>query len=103
MATWSGPFTAHNAIDCAIIRRDSAIVQTCKTLRGARALVNLLNHAVATANDHGAEISPNSGVTPEEIIAHAVARAFDWCLELESERAGRRQREATEARERWGG
>lgn len=107
-AVHPGPFTAHSAVTCAIVKRGEEVFQSCATIDGARALATLLNHAVTVAEKDGASIFRNAGavdavndagvkkhvITPAEIVAAAVARAFDWRLELPLDRVRRKEGDA---------
>lgn len=73
-------FTVSDAITCSLIYRGDQIFQSCKTRAAAQALADLLNHAVDVVDRHRLEA---------EITAAAVARAFDWRLELPADRARR--------------
>jgi hypothetical protein len=97
----SALFTVHRAIDSALIYRGDEIFQSCKTEAGARALADLLNRAVAVANDTASPIVSNADRS-NEIVAAAVARALDWRLEFRSERDLRLASEDGEAQRRKG-
>ena len=95
------PFTVHNAVDSSLIYRGDEIFQSCKTEAGAKALADLLNRAVAVAEDQGPLIVANRH-RANEIVAAAVARALDWRLELSSDRENRLASEDGEAQRRKG-
>lgn len=84
-----GPYTAHAAITCAIVKGPDEFMQTTETLLGAKRLAELLNHVDYVVNSHGFEITPNTRVDVKEIVAAAVARACGWRLELPLDRKAR--------------
>lgn len=93
-----GPYTAHNAITCAVIEGpDHKHVQTTSTILGAHRLAELLNHVDRVVNEYTHEICPNTQIDTKEIVAAAVARALGWRLEAATDRRERLKRDANEA------
>lgn len=84
-----GPFTAHAAITCAIVRGPDDFMQTTTTLPGARTLAALLNHAHEVVERYSVAIVPNSQCDIHEIVASAVARSLGWRVELAADRTAR--------------
>lgn len=76
-----GPYTAHNAITCAIVKGPDDFMQTTSTILGAHRLAELLNHAHRVVTDSGHNVVANTHFTASEIVAHAVAKSLGWRLE----------------------
>lgn len=88
-----GPYSAHSAITCAVIRGPDDFHQTTATTMGGHRLAELLNHVDRIVNEYPSDISPNTLVDAREIVAHAVARSLGWRLELSTDRKARLESE----------
>lgn len=90
-----GPYTAHSAVTCAVVNGpDDHFFQTTSTILGAHRLAELLNHVDRVVSEYTSEISPNSQVDVQEIVAAAVARSVGWRLEQPSDRKRRLELDA---------
>lgn len=92
-----GPYTAHAAITCAVVRGPADFYQTTSTIIGAHRLAELLNHAHKIASEYPSDVVCNTTHDAPEIIAHATAKALGWRLELPSDRKQRLEWEAEDA------
>jgi hypothetical protein len=90
----NGPFSAHSAITCAVIRGSDDFYQTTATILGGHRLAELLNHVDNVVSQYTSDITPNSQCDVREIVASAVARSLGWQLELAHERKQRLEWEA---------
>src|SRR5687768_7087263 len=76
-----GPYTAHAAITCAIVKGPDDFMQSTTTIRGAHRLAELLNHAHRVATESSHDVVANTRFTATEIVAHAVAKSLGWRTE----------------------
>lgn len=94
-----GPYSAHSAITCAVVTGPDGYHQTVATIMGGHRLAELLNHAHKIANEYPSDIvSPHPQLDAAQIVAHAVAKALGWRLELPHDRQKRLKWEADDAK-----
>ncbi len=85
-----GPYAAHSALTCAVVKGPDDFHQTTVTILGGHRLAELLNHVDDVVNQFTSDvITTNPHHDVKEIVAAAVARSLGWRIELPSDRAER--------------